>query len=287
MKKIYSMVALIIFGSSTLLAQTAQEEKKQEVTQSIPTDRSGHEMIESLRKGYESNSFDAFLANLNSDYQKASEGGKIVEFAQMRESPAPDQKLKDIVARWESVHQKLLEERNVELASVIVGQESSVIVQQIRSIITPLPADQKEALQYVASLRFKTPTSAVNEDEKKLIEIDLASEFKTVHLDAQYVQKPFEDRFEKHAILGMEMMDQMQQASQSFKDAHLQKTIELASAGYDTWQARNWDLNLLNQVVKKPSNDVERKIASIFSNYKVKKDDLYQKEFLAKVEPQK
>ena len=166
----------------------------------------------------------------------------------------------------------------------VAGQTDQLIYKRIHSVISPLPADQKEALQYLAALRFKTPANAVNADEKKLIEIDLASEFNIVHLDAQYAQKPFEDRYEKHVVINMDALHQMQEAAKSFKDTDLQKKIELASAGFDHWQARNWDLNLLHQIIKKPANDVEKKIASIFSKYREKSNDLYQKEFLAKLD---
>jgi uncharacterized protein YeeX (DUF496 family) len=281
--KIYSLVALIIFGSTSFAAQSIAG-STQEVSQNVQLNQTGVEMIESLRQSYESHSYDAFLASLQDDYEKIIQGGNFDEFIKMREIPPVDEKLKEIAAHWETIHQKLISERNDELTAAVVDQSDSAIFKRVNSIVASLPADQKEALQYLTALRFKTPSNASNDDEKKLIEIDVVSEFKIVHLDAQYAQKPFEDRFEKHVIIGMDMIHQMREASKSFKDTNLQKKVELAAAGFDAWQARNWDLNLLNQIVKKPTNDVEKKIASIFSSYRMKKDDLYQKEFLAKLD---
>jgi hypothetical protein len=144
--------------------------------------------------------------------------------------------------------------------------------------------EQKEALQYLSSLRFKTPEAAQNGDERKLIDIDLAAEFKVVHLDIQYAEKPFQDRFEKHIAISMDMLKQMQEAGKMFQDTSLKKKIDLAASAFDEWQARNYDLNQLNKISQKPSTDFEKKIASIINSYKAKKDDLYQKEFLAQLD---
>jgi hypothetical protein len=287
MKSIYSMVALVIFGASGLLAQNGSSIAHPDTAHSVTLSLSGHELIESLRKGYESNSYDAFLANLNSDYQQMVQSGQIDEFVKMREAPPADKNLQQIADRWETIHQKLIAERNEELKEAVAGQTDQILFNRIQSIVSPIPDDQNEALQYMVALRFKTPANAANDDERKLIEIDLASEFKIVHLDAQYAQKPFDDRFEKNIVINMDAMHQMQEASKSFKDSDLQKKVELASKGFDTWQARHWDLNLLHQIIKKPTNDTERKIASIFGKYREKTNDLYQKEFLAKREPTK
>lgn len=277
------MVALIIFGASGLLAQNGQN-ASQEISHVTSPSHMGAEMVESLRQSYESSAYDAFLANLNADYQQMVQSGKFDEFVKMREVPPPDENTQQIAANWEVIHQKLLAERNEELKAAIDGQTDHPIYKHIHSIISPLPADQKEALHYIAALRFKTPENAMNADEKKLIEIDLASEFKIVHLDAQYAQKPFEERYEKHVVINMDALHQMQEAAKSFNDSNLQKKVELAASGFDSWQARNWDLNLLHQIIKKPTNDVEKKIASIFGKYREKSSDLYQKEFLAKLE---
>jgi|GEM_PF-2253336 len=285
MKSIYSLVALIIFGSSILNAQNdPNADKVGSQEHVISQGLSGVELVESLRQNYESNAYDAFLANLNADYQQMVQSGKFDEFIKMRETPAADQVMQQLAKHWETIHQNLLAERNEELKSIVSGQTDQMIYKRIYSISSSLPDDQKEALHYISALRFKTPALAINEDEKKLIEIDLASEFKIVHLDAQYAQKPFEDRYEKYLVINMDSLRQMQEAAKSFNDSDLRKKIDLAAQGFDLWMSRNWDLNLLHQIIKKPSNDVEKKIASAFSRYREKKNDLYQKEFLVKLE---
>ncbi|MBF8263835.1 MAG: hypothetical protein HW387_1500 [Parachlamydiales bacterium] len=281
-KKIYSLAALALIAASSMPAQQTSIPASEPAIAAQQI-RTGQDIVTSLRQSYESGAYDAFLANLQSDYQQMVKSSKFSEFITMREAPAPDVKLKQLAARYEEMSQQLAAQRNDELKAAIAGQ-SDALAQQIQSITQPLPTDQKEALQYLSSLRFKTPDKAGNQDEKKLIEIDLASEFKVVHLDAQYAQKPFVDRMEKHMIINMDMMRQMVDASKSFQDSSLQNKVQLASLGFDTWQARNWDLNLLNQIVRKPGSDSERKIASIMTSYQAKKADLYQKEFLAKLD---
>ena len=282
MKKIYSLAALAFFAASSLSAQSP--DKNREHTAPIQTKRTGQEVLASLREGYQNGTYDAFLANLRADYQTFVKSGKFDEFVQMRDIPLGDEKLLQLSSHFDALHQKLIDERNQELKSVIEQQNDPIIKQRVQSILTPLSDEQRDALHYLASLRFKTPDKGTSDDEKKLIEIDLVSEFNLVHLDSQYAQKPFDDRIEKHVIINMEMMRQMKDAASSFENSQLKKKIEQATSAFDTWQARSWDMRELNNLVKKPGSDFEKKIASILSSYQVKKDDLYQKEFLAKID---
>jgi hypothetical protein len=279
MKKLYSLAVLAIFAASGSIAQNTSPS-----TESVQViHRAGSDVISSLRQSYESGSYDAFLANLTSDYLKLMQGGKLAEFIKMREIPAADDKLKELAAKWESLHHKLIEERNDALLAACKGHEQEINSGRIQSIIRQIPDEQREALQYLSSLRFKTPENAANVDEKKLIEIDIAAEFKAVHLDSQFAQKPFEDRLEKQMVINMDSLKQMQDAAQSFKDPEIVKKVMDGAQAFDAWQARHWDLNLLHQVIRKPSNDFEKKIAAILTEYKAKKDDLYQKEFLSQI----
>ena len=282
MKKLYSVATLAFFAVSALMAQSP-ELKNQEIDATVTVKRTGREMLASIRQSYESGAYDAFLANLHADYLTFVKSGKFAEFVKMRDIPQADEQLLQLSARWDELNQKLIDDRNGELKAVCDGQSDSVISQRVRSVLEQLSPEQKEALHYLASLRFKTPDKAVNDDEKKLIEIDLATEFNIVHLDAQYAQKPFVDRLDKHILINMDMIRQMKDAANDFTDAHLKKQVEIAADIFDVWQARNWDMNELYRQVKKPSTDIEKKIASVLLNYKAKKEDLYQKEFLAQI----
>jgi hypothetical protein len=279
--KFYLFSAITLLNLPFLSAQ----ENKPDVggIQKLSSFRQGADAIGGLRKAYEEGSYDAFLANLQSDYQAMVESGKLDEFSEMRDAPTSDDQVEQVAKEWESIHHKLITDRNEQLLTAIAGQENEMTGKLIRSICASLPNDQREAILYLSSLRFKLPKNAVSEDEKKLIEIDIAAEFKAIHLDAQYAEKPFEDRMEQHVIIGMETMHRMEEISQAFKNNDLQKTIALAAKGYDQWQIRNWDLNLLNQIIKRPTSDIEKKIASVMQDYQTKKSDLYQKEFLAKI----
>jgi hypothetical protein len=285
-KKLVSVAALAFFAASSLAAaQNSNTTPMKEA--SLPNhaqQRLGNELVASLRQAYETGSYDAFLANLHADYQNLIQSGKFAEFVKMREMPPVDEKLTQLSQHWEDMHQKIVDERNAALLASIAGKEDQILAQRIQSATKQMAPEQKEALHYLASLRFKTPEKAANEDEKKLIEIDLASEFKLVHMDMQFAQKPFEDRIEKHLVINMDMIKQMSEAAKSFKDSALKKKVEIAAAVYDAWQSRNWDLNKLNHIAKKPVGDFEKKIAEIMKSYQAKKEDLYQKEFLAKLD---
>ena len=285
MKKVYSMAALAFFAASSLTAQNGGQAPKA-AEQAAHHQRSGQEMMSQVRESFKAGGYDAFLANLRADYQTYMKSGHFNEFVKMRDIPQGDEKLLQLSAHWDSLNQQLLDERNQELKAAIEKQEDSSIGQRVQSILTPLSTDQKDILHYMSSLRFKTPDKAANDDERKLIEIDLASEFYIVHLDSQYAQKPFDDRVEKHILINMDMYRQMADAAQSFDNSQLKKKISEAAAGFDSWQARSLDMRELNRLVKKPGSDLEKKIASILSSYQVKKEDLYQKEFLAKIDKQ-
>lgn len=282
MKKFCTLSILALMASSGIIAQT-NAASKQDSTSVAQQPRLGHDVIQTMRQGYTSGAYDAFLANLESDYRQMAQDSKFSEFVKMREVPPADEKTKQLALRWEEIHKKLIKERNDELKSISISNDE-VLSNRIQSVVQQLPENQREALHYLTSLRFKTPGMAVNDDEKKLIELDIAAEFKMVHLDAQYAQQPFDDRVEKHIIISMDMLRQMVETSQSFKDAHLKEQVLLASQAFDAWQERNWDLNLLNHVIQKPSNDNERAIASVLKKYQDKKAELYQKEYIANLQ---
>jgi hypothetical protein len=125
---------------------------------------------------------------------------------------------------------------------------------------------------------------ASSEEEKALIQIDLASEFKSVHLDAQHAVEAIADRNDKQIVIKMDMLKQMQQAAQGFQDDGLKQMVNLAADAYDLWQAQGLDWKEIYALVNTPSNDTEKQVSSILSDYKTQREDLYQKEFLAKVD---
>jgi hypothetical protein len=284
MKKFYTVATCSLLAVAGLLAQGAEVSTdlkrtvRSEVVAAQGDVRTGKEQIEKLRAGYEAGEYDLFLETLESEYQQMKASEQWDEFVNMRNLPPMNEKEQAFVARWEDLSQQLIEERNAQLKAACqeANADNAILVQRVDSVTTSLPPEQKEALNALSALRFKTPDQALTADERALIEIDLASEFKMLHLDAQYAEQPFSDRLEKQIVLKMDMLKQMQAAAQSFEDQKLKKTVDAAGAGLDLWQARHLDLNELRRLT--PTTELEKKIVTILSAYKTKEGDLYQQE---------
>ena len=283
MKKIYSIVGLSLTALMGVGATGIFTQDKREIVQSVENSLTGEEAITALRQSYEAGNYENLLVDFEADYKTLVEDGSFDEFVKMREPLPEDEKLDAIAKEWEAQYRDLIVERNAKLVTACNGQGDELVCKRVASLLTELPDDQKQALNYLSSLRLKSPEMAANADEQKLIEIDLASEFKMIHLDAEHAAKPVENRAEKQIVLRMDMMKQMVEASKSFENKSLKETVSLASQSLDAMQARIWDLNLLNATMKKPSSDVEKAVASILGEHKERSQDLYQKEFLTKM----
>jgi hypothetical protein len=283
MKKVYSLAALALMAASGVAQPNIGEKAPKENVQLAHEEHSGQDTVARVRRSFESGGYDAFLANLESDYAQVVTSGQFTKFVEMRSTPPANEKLSQLSKHWEELHHQLILERNRQLLDICNGNDQ-LVCKQICAIAQEMKNADREALQYLSSLRFKTPMMAKNDDERKLIDLDLESEFKTVHLDMQYAEKPFDNRSEKHLAVNMEMLKKMQEAAKTFNDRDLKNKIERAVAVFDIWQARNFDLNHLLRIAQKPSTDLEKKAAQIMNDYKAKKDDLYQKEFLAQLD---
>lgn len=279
MKKIYAVLALslAVGGSAFALEETLKPE--QEVV--AETFATGESRVARLRAGYENGEFNSLLSSLEEEYSGLQKSGRVEEFAEMRRVIEADAELKALASQFDKMAEKLLQERNAELSALCQGRDQEIATRRVKSIIAPVDELQKEAMRTLSSLRFKTPDQAGSQDEKTLIEIDLAYEFKSVQLNLQ--QEEGSTLLEKQIVLGMDKMRKMVQASESFTDSKLKKTVSLAAAGFDAWQVKNLDMKDLLAASKKPSSDLDRSIGSVLGGYKAKKDDLYQNEFLAKL----
>ncbi len=291
MKKFYSMTlaSLLAWGGFAVghaepIQQIQPSGQEEQVKQAKK--ETGEEVVGTIRKAFESGDYKSFLADLDASYRKALSDSRFNEFLKMREMPPADEQLDKAAAQFETLHRDLVSQRDSQLLAACEGQGDSLTCARIKSATRQIPEDQVDALKYISSLRFKTPQAAASQEEKQLIDIDLASEYKIVQLDSQYAAKPFADRVQKHMVVKMDMLKQMQEASQSFSDPALKAKVELAAKGFDTWQERNWDMHELAKEAKTPANELDKKVGSILADYKNKKDDLYQKEFIEKANPQ-
>lgn len=283
MKKIYVLLAISLCIGGSAIAVEQMEVASQEVAKRGAS--LGEESVAVLRKDYLDGKFDLFLDTLEDDYQDLQKSGRFEEFAEMRRVPAPDEQTVSLAKQFEQLALGVTRERNEALIKLCDGQESDSVCRKVLSILSPSDDSESDAMNYLASLRFKTVDVAKNADEKKLIEIDTAYEFKSVHLDLQKINgQEIGDLSEKQMVLSMDKMQKMIKASETFSDVDLKEKVALAAKGFDKRLAKNWDLRQLIAAGRHPSNDLEKQIGSILSSYQAKKDDLYQKEFLAKLD---
>ena len=283
MKKIYAILGLALcIGGAAIAAEEGMEPVQQSVA-SRQAPETGHELVAALRQEYTEGKFNSFLDGLEDDYQDLEKSGRLAEFASMRQAPEADSKLNDLARHYEALAPDLQQQRDSELKEICQGQDAEIACKRVQSATAETDQDQQEAMSYLADLRFKTPEQAANDDERKLVEIDLAYEFKLVHLDVQRLSGEDSDLQQKQIVLGMEKIEKMQDAAKGFSDQSLKKKIDLAAKGYDVRQSQIIDMRDLVAASKKPSSDLDRKIGAILSSYKSKKDNLYQNEFLAKL----
>lgn len=274
MKKIYAFVGISLCLASSLIGKETDEKiefSKEQILGTI--------WIQDLRKDFEQGLYQSLLSSLEKEYQEVVQKGRLDEFAQMRQVPTPNEELLSLSRQWEERAKKLIEERNEKLNS-LCKEENSFLCDQIHSAIRELKPEQEKALDYLSSLRFKTIDQARNTDEKTLITLDMEYELKSLHLDAHEKN----DLQKKQIILAMARINAMQKAADSFQDMELKKKVLLAAKSFDDMQAKKCDWKALQAVSHRKGKNFEKKVGSVLANYEAKKENLYQKEFLAKLD---
>lgn len=283
MKKVYAVLGLSACAVTTVLAVNESGNPPQEIRVVDKTAMTGGERVALLREQYQQGKFNSLLVKLEADYVALLKSGRVKEFAEMRQVPDADQQLQGLAQQFEKRAAALLKKRNDELKALCTGREQEIAIRRVQSLTAPLDETQSEAMHYLAALRFKTPEQAASSEERILIEIDLAHEFKSVHLDVHHPGDKT-DLLEQQIALNMEKMDKMRRAAETFNDSALRAKVLLAVQAFDAWQSKSLDLRELLAAAKRPSNELERKIGAVLSSYKAKHDDLYQQEFLAKLD---
>src|SRR5689334_12860195 len=112
MKKYLIVAGLSLVAVSGVVAQVMREPSPTETVVQEHV-RTGQELVASLRQDLDSGTYDSFLAGLNSDYQQLIKEGRLAEFIQMRDVPPADAQLDQLTLQWETLHQTLVDERNV------------------------------------------------------------------------------------------------------------------------------------------------------------------------------
>jgi len=234
----------------------------------------GKETISAVRGAYEKGEYSEFLSEMDTSYEEADLEGLI----QMRQKVVAD----DFPEKWERRFFDLQKEKNRELLNVLSDQDDSIFAEKVRSAAANLSTpEQEKAISKLNSLIAMAPNAGANEDENKVIAIDLEYEYKLLHaklpITADSKESFPQKRQDQQIALRMEKMDKMVEASKTFQDHSLKQAVELAAANLDARLARNLDgadLNALVKGKKKPAGKLEAKVYSILSSYQERFSDL-------------
>lgn len=236
----------------------------------------GSVAISDIRQGCENGDYDLFLKELDDSYQSAKRKNQLTQLSEMREGPSVDWK------KWDDQVRQLQEQKGKELIAAVQDENDSLFKEKVLSTATSLTTpEQDEALFRIATLRQMAPNTGLNEDENKLIDLDLEYEYKSLHISMP--GKSSADQKEKQMILRMEKAQKMVDLSQSFQDSSLKEAVGFYVQDLDARLAQIWDTIDLNGFVQgkeKPANRAEEKVVSILSQYQEKFSDL-AKQFMS------
>jgi len=219
--------------------------------------RSGQEEIGQIRKDYAEGKYDAFFQELDDAYTQVTQEGDLQQLLDMRTGPIAEQE------SWNEVMKAILNERNKELLKA-VAQESAPLVNKMASAVLSVSADVDSALSRLRTLHLLPPGAGTNQDENTLIDIDVAYEYKALHLDLSGASR------DQLLALKMKEMDQMLAASQSFEDTSLQAAVKTVHSHLDAILAQSCDMADLKLLAHKGETPVEQKIESILTQYREK-----------------
>lgn len=232
--------------------------------------RLGKEALVEIRKNYQEGRYDAFLKEMDDSYQQVKEGEQLIGLAQLRQGSALD-------LQWVDAVQTVQMQRNDELLQVVSG-EDSIFAEKVRSIATP--DDQSNIF---LKIRQMQPGMGKNQDENRLIDLDLEYEYKAIHLDRPQINgEEIGDIRVKQYVLKMEQMDKVLLAAQSFKDESLKNAVYLFAQNLDTRLAKNWDQRDIYGLVigkMKPADKIQERTVSVLKDSQEKLRDL-SKNFL-------
>lgn len=230
----------------------------------------GKQTVASVRSAYEKGEYDSFLSQTDEDYKRADLSGLI----EMRQKQIPV----DFQEKWEEQFSDLQKKKNRELLNAVSDQDDSMFAEKVRSLAGNIfTADQEKAISRLNSFVVLAPKGGANDDENRLIDLDLEYEYKLLHAQLPMSDVSPQQQQEYQLALRMEKMDKMAAASKSFQDLSLKQAVSLAAATLDVRLARNLDGVDLNALVRdkvKPSNSAEEKVYSILSSYQGQFADL-------------
>jgi TolA-binding protein len=263
-----SFLAAIFCATAPFASATAVEAKGTEETRSAYT--LGKERVAKIRAAYEKGQYDEFLAKMDREY-KAGDLDGLIQMRQ-REVPVAFQE------KWEQQFLDLQKQKNRDLMNVVSDKDDSIFAEKVRSLAANISTpEQEKGISKLHSLLLMAPKTGANEDENKLIDIDLEYEYKLLHAALPTDDVSPEERSDYQIALRMEKMDQMKEAAKYFQDHSLKTAVGLAAANLDLRLARNLDGADLNALAKgkvKPSTQLEESVYLILSSYQEQFNEL-------------
>ena len=188
--------------------------------------------------------------------------------------------------KWDALLTDLEKTRNVKLLAACAEDPNLEVAKKAIALASfQMTEEEKQALRYLAQLRFKPVKEAKNSSEAKLIEI--TNEYEIKELLADYAHSQGEvDAKTGRFILEMEKMEQMKKAASQMEDRDMATLVEQADVAFLSYlhfREIKEELTKLSKNSAIPENATERKIKEIFTDYTAKRNDLYKKEFINKL----
>ena len=228
--------------------------------------RLGQDAIAQIRKDYQEGRYDDFLKDMD-----AIATEDLSSLAHLRQG------VNDHL-EWAKAANLLHKERSQELKEAVAGKETP-LAKKVRAAAREVTTQEQDlALRHLTHFRQMPPGTGKNNDENRLIDLDLAYEYKSIRLDEQHPS----DRREKHYVLKMERADQLLAAAQTFQDASLKKDVELFATNLDARLAQNWDQSDLIALLYAPTkaaDPLQNKILSILETHQDKMGELAHQYF--------
>jgi hypothetical protein len=261
MGNLSTILTAILCASAPLAAQEAQGPKTEQTQSNF---KLGKETVASIRAAYEKGEYDSFLQEMNASYEHALAENGLESLIQMRQKEVPA----DFQEAWEQKFSDLQKQKNKDLLAVVSDRDDSVFASKVRSVAANLStAEQEKAISRLNTFVTMAPNAGKNDDENRLIAIDVEYEYKLLHAGRPDNSSSTQ---EQQIALRMEKMKRMVEAAKTFQDHGLKQAVGLAAANFDARLARNLDGADLNAFVKgkvKPANEWEEKVSGILSSY--------------------
>lgn len=221
----------------------------------------GREVVQTARADMQAGRYASFLQEMDQSYESAKKENQLEGLIEIRKSAgAPNE-------QFLLQYNEIQNGKNKALLSLFSSDDKTVLAEKVRSATTSLTDEEMSALNTLAPLRSQAPGTGSSADYNQLIEIDLASAYKSIHLDSLTAAgQSVSDLKEKHLVLEMDRMDRMVQAAANFQDKELKNSVEVAARSFDMRLAKHYDQSDLNALAKgktKPASVTEEKIASI------------------------